>query len=101
MARDTVTEEAVFAGTLETAGGVLASGIRMAIVSALTLLVDLAFVEVNAFAASLVEPVANRASTFAKTAGGSRWAVLVAFFCDGADESVSFVAKRAFACVRV
>ena len=101
MACDTVTEEAVVAGTLETAGGVLASGIGMTVVSALALLVDLALVEVNAFAASLVVPVTNRASAFAKSAGGSSWAVHVAFFSDGADESVSFVAVGAFACVRV
>jgi len=101
VARDTVTKEAVLAGTLETAGGVLASGIGMAVVSALALLVDLALVEVNAFAASLVVPVANGASTFAKSAGSSSWAVLVAFFGDGADESISFVAVGAFACVRI
>jgi hypothetical protein len=101
VARDTVTEEAVLAFTLETAGSVLASGIGMAVVSGLTLPSQLALVEVNAFAVCIVEPVAKTARTFAKSAGSSSWTVLVAFFGEGADESVSFVATGAFACVCV
>lgn len=101
VAGDTITEETVLAGTLETASGVFAGSIGMAIVSRLALLVHLAFVDVNAFAASLVVPVTNGASAFIMSAGGSRWTVLVARGSQGADESVTIVAIGALACVGV
>lgn len=101
MASDTITKETVLAGTLETASGVFAASIGMAIVSRLALLVHFAFVEVNAFSAYIVVPVANGASAFIKSAGGSRWTVFVARGSQGADESVTFVAMGALACVGV